>query len=116
MYNAVNNKLQVAYVTVLAPYVMIFILLVRGATLEGADVGVKHFITPRLDRLADPKVRKNIAVNSTVSKYRYAVYHDFCYRFGWMLLAKYFTLLEYALASYTVSGATTNLMLIATGI
>nr|XP_039267122.1 sodium- and chloride-dependent betaine transporter-like [Styela clava] len=47
---------KVAYVTVIAPYIMMFVLLIRGATLEGAGTGVLFYITPRLDKLADPNV------------------------------------------------------------
>jgi hypothetical protein len=48
---------QVVYFTATFPYVILFILLIRGALLEGAIDGVKFFIIPDWNRLADIKVR-----------------------------------------------------------
>nr|XP_039249264.1 sodium- and chloride-dependent betaine transporter-like [Styela clava] len=56
VFKGIRTTGKVAYVTVIAPYIMLLILLVRGATLEGADSGVWYFITPQLDRLADASV------------------------------------------------------------
>ena len=38
------------------PYVVLSILMVRGVMLPGAMDGVMYYITPRVDRLADPQV------------------------------------------------------------
>jgi len=43
----------VAYFTAFFPYVVLLIMLVRGLTLEGASVGLRWYLTPRFDRLAD---------------------------------------------------------------
>jgi hypothetical protein len=48
---------QVVYFTATFPYVILLILLIRGALLEGAIDGVKFFIVPDWNRLADIKVR-----------------------------------------------------------
>lgn len=42
-----------SYFTALFPYIVLFILLVRAATLENAAEGVKHFFTPDFSQLAD---------------------------------------------------------------
>ena len=42
--------------TATMPYLVLLILLIRGAMLEGALEGVLYFITPKFDRLLDPKV------------------------------------------------------------
>lgn len=47
---------QVVYFTALFPYLVLFILLVRGATLEGAGDGVLFYLKPDFTRLKDPKV------------------------------------------------------------
>ena len=44
------------YVTATAPYVILTVLLVRGATLPGAKEGVLFYVTPEFSRLTDPKV------------------------------------------------------------
>lgn len=43
--------IQVVYFTATFPYVVLFILLIRGATLDGALEGVRYFIIPRWDQL-----------------------------------------------------------------
>lgn len=48
--------LQVAYFTALFPYVVLFTLLGRGATLPGAIDGMLYFITPHWHKLLDPNV------------------------------------------------------------
>ncbi|CAM1296751.1 SLC6A7 (predicted) [Pycnogonum litorale] len=47
---------KVAYVTALFPYVALTILLIRGATLEGAKQGIYFYLVPKFNRLLDPKV------------------------------------------------------------
>ncbi|XP_039273577.2 sodium- and chloride-dependent betaine transporter-like isoform X1 [Styela clava] len=47
---------NVAYFTVLAPYVLMIALLIKGVTLEGASDGILYFITPDVSRLKDSEV------------------------------------------------------------
>ena len=42
--------------TATLPYVVLFILFIRGVTLEGAGVGVKYYLTPKWEKLLDVKV------------------------------------------------------------
>lgn len=44
------------YFTVTFPYVILLILLVRGATLPGAGNGIKYFLSPDFSRLQDAQV------------------------------------------------------------
>ncbi|PVD38280.1 hypothetical protein C0Q70_00891 [Pomacea canaliculata] len=53
---------QVVYFTSLFPYVLLTILLVRVAMLDGAHEGVKYYLTPRWDRLSDAGVWSDAAV------------------------------------------------------
>ncbi|VDI69199.1 Hypothetical predicted protein [Mytilus galloprovincialis] len=46
----------VVYFTATFPYVILLILLIRGATLDGAIDGVKYFLIPEWSKLADLKV------------------------------------------------------------
>jgi len=47
---------KVTYVTALFPYVVLLILLVRGATLAGSVRGIVYYITPRWQQLASAQV------------------------------------------------------------
>lgn len=49
------------YFTALFPYVMLTILLIRGASLPGAMEGVKFYLMPDINRLADPRVWSDAA-------------------------------------------------------
>ncbi|CAG2103915.1 unnamed protein product, partial [Medioppia subpectinata] len=47
---------KVAYFTAIFPYIMITILLGRGASLDGALDGIKYYVTPEWEKLANIKV------------------------------------------------------------
>jgi hypothetical protein len=49
--------LQAVWVTALAPYVVLFILLVRGVMLPGAAEGIQYYLTPQWHKLKESKVR-----------------------------------------------------------
>jgi len=47
---------KVAWFTALFPYAVLLALLVRGLSLPGAHVGLKWYLTPSFDKLAEPQV------------------------------------------------------------
>ena len=47
---------RIAWFTSLFPYVVLFILLVRGTTLPGASVGLRYYLVPDFSKLGDSKV------------------------------------------------------------
>ncbi len=47
---------KVVYFTSLFPYILLFILLVKGLTLDGAWDGIKYLFIPRLDQLTNGEV------------------------------------------------------------
>lgn len=49
--------LQVAYFSATFPYVLLMILIIRGATLPGAYDGVMFYLTPDFSILLNPQVR-----------------------------------------------------------
>ena len=70
---------QVVWITALFPYVVLFILFLRGITLPGAWMGIRYYLTPQWHRLSDVKVRSHIrprwsltreTMNLTASKNR----------------------------------------------
>ena len=44
--------------TATAPYVLLTILLIRGVTLDGAADGLRLYLTPKFELLANGQVRK----------------------------------------------------------
>lgn len=56
VWKGVKSVGKVVYFTALFPYLVLFILLVRGATLQGAGDGVLFYLKPDFTRLKDPKV------------------------------------------------------------
>ena len=47
---------QIVYFTATFPYLMLFVLLVRGLTLPGAKDGIIFYLYPEPSRLTDPQV------------------------------------------------------------
>ncbi|XP_029687048.1 sodium- and chloride-dependent GABA transporter 3-like [Takifugu rubripes] len=52
IWKGVRSSGKVAYFTATFPYVMLLILLIRGATLPGAGEGIYYYLHPDLSRLA----------------------------------------------------------------
>lgn len=50
---------QVVWVTATLPYVVLFILLIRGATLPGAWRGVVFYLKPQWEKLLETSVSYN---------------------------------------------------------
>lgn len=48
--------LQAVWITALAPYIVLIILLVRGVTLPGAAEGIRYYLTPEWHKLYNSKV------------------------------------------------------------
>lgn len=42
------------------PYVVLFVLFIRGVTLEGAGSGIKYYLTPDWEKLLDVKVSNDV--------------------------------------------------------
>jgi len=55
---------KVVYFTAIFPYVMIFIVLAQGVTLEGSKLGIDFFINPKWELLKTPKVWVNAAAQN----------------------------------------------------
>lgn len=48
---------QAVWITALAPYLVLIILLVRGVSLPGAAEGIRYYLTPQWHKLKNSRVR-----------------------------------------------------------
>lgn len=56
LFRGLETSGKVVWVTATAPYLILSILLVRGLFLPGAAKGIEYYLSPNLEKLADPKV------------------------------------------------------------
>ena len=56
---------KIVYVTTTMPFVVLFILGVKGWTLPGAGVGISYFLTPKVSALSNIKVWSDAAGEHT---------------------------------------------------
>uniref|UniRef100_A0A3P8RWZ3 Transporter n=1 Tax=Amphiprion percula TaxID=161767 RepID=A0A3P8RWZ3_AMPPE len=95
VWKGVKSTGKVVYLTATFPYVMLFVLLVRGATLPGAMQGIIYYLKPNHTRLADPQVWMDagtqiffsygICLGSLTVLGSYNKYNNDCYKDSFML-------------------------------
>ncbi|XP_001631770.2 sodium- and chloride-dependent GABA transporter 1 isoform X1 [Nematostella vectensis] len=56
LFKGIKSSGKVVYFTATFPFIVLFILMIRGATLEGSLDGVIYYLNPDWERLADPQV------------------------------------------------------------
>ncbi|XP_058116827.1 sodium-dependent serotonin transporter [Anopheles ziemanni] len=56
LWKGVRSAGKVVWVTALAPYVVLLILLARGVTLPGAAEGIRYYLTPQWNKLNNSRV------------------------------------------------------------
>ncbi|CCD63487.1 Sodium- and chloride-dependent betaine transporter [Caenorhabditis elegans] len=59
LWKGITQARKFVYFCALFPYVLIFILLIRGLTLEGAGTGIYFYLKPNATRLLDTAVWKD---------------------------------------------------------
>ncbi|XP_063026754.1 sodium- and chloride-dependent neutral and basic amino acid transporter B(0+) [Melospiza melodia melodia] len=91
LYKGIKSSGKVVYFTALFPYVILFVLLVRGATLEGALDGVQFYIgrESNITKLMEAEVWKDAATQiffslstawgGLVALSSYNKFHNNCY-------------------------------------
>ncbi|XP_076836830.1 sodium-dependent proline transporter isoform X2 [Brachyhypopomus gauderio] len=61
MLKGIRSSGKVVYVTATFPYIVLIVLIIRGATLEGSLQGVTFYLTPVWSRLANAQVWNDAA-------------------------------------------------------
>lgn len=108
---------QAAYFTATFPYVMLFVLLIRGVTLPGAKDGIIYYLYPDISRLLDAQVKKAhrdprskkldvLQWHSCTTDTHTMILFDLS-RCGWMLALKSSSLMPLALVSSLLLGVIT---------
>lgn len=62
LFRGLETSGKVVWVTATAPYMILSILLIRGLFLPGAIMGIEYYLSPKLEKLADPQVWIDAAV------------------------------------------------------
>jgi SNF family Na+-dependent transporter len=56
IWKGIESTGKVVYVAALLPYVLLFVLLIRGLTLEGSGRGLKYLFVPNWSKLGEFQV------------------------------------------------------------
>ncbi|GMT15082.1 hypothetical protein PFISCL1PPCAC_6379, partial [Pristionchus fissidentatus] len=59
LWKGITSARKFVYFCALFPYFLIFVLLIRGLTLDGASTGISFYLTPNMTKLADTTVWKD---------------------------------------------------------
>jgi len=62
LIKGVQSLGKVSYFTAIFPYILITTLVIRGSMLEGAGDGILFYITPRWEKLREPQVWADAAI------------------------------------------------------
>lgn len=62
----VQSSGKVVYFTATFPYLVLTILLIRGATLEGASIGLKFYFQPNMTKLLEYTVTYFIQISTSI--------------------------------------------------
>ncbi|XP_070699309.1 sodium- and chloride-dependent GABA transporter 2-like [Pempheris klunzingeri] len=90
VWKGIKSTGKAAYFTATFPYIMLFVLLIRGVTLPGAMDGIIYYLYPDISRLSDPQVWMDagtqiffsyaIGLGFLTSLGSYNTYNNDCYK------------------------------------
>ncbi|CAF3447437.1 unnamed protein product [Rotaria socialis] len=53
LWKGIKSSGKAVWITAIAPYAVLFILLIRGVTLSGSSIGIKYYLRPNMELLKD---------------------------------------------------------------
>ncbi|CAF1187255.1 unnamed protein product [Rotaria sordida] len=53
LWKGIKSSGKAVWITAIAPYAVLFILLIRGVTLSGASIGIRYYLRPNMELLKD---------------------------------------------------------------
>ncbi|CAL4064340.1 unnamed protein product, partial [Meganyctiphanes norvegica] len=56
LWKGISTSGKVVWFTAIFPYIVLFILLIRGVTLDGASEGIWYYLRPNMDKMLQPGV------------------------------------------------------------
>nr|BAF95543.1 taurine transporter [Bathymodiolus septemdierum] len=56
IWKGIKSSGKVMYFTATSPYIFMFVLLIRGVTLDGAELGLKYYLLPDWSKLLETQV------------------------------------------------------------
>ncbi|XP_065324019.1 sodium- and chloride-dependent glycine transporter 2-like isoform X1 [Gordionus sp. m RMFG-2023] len=90
LFKGIQTSGKVIYVTATLPYLLLVILLIRGATLPGARAGILYLFTPQWRKLLDIKVWRSacaqifyslsLALGGITTFSSFNPFHNNCYK------------------------------------
>lgn len=96
LWKGVKSTGKAVWITALAPYFVLIVLLIRGVTLDGADEGIRYYLTPEWEKLKNTKVWIDAAsqiffslgpgFGTLLALSSYNKFNNNCYRQGFIIL------------------------------
>ncbi|KAM8897212.1 sodium- and chloride-dependent GABA transporter 2-like [Spinachia spinachia] len=119
IWKGIKSTGKASFFTATFPFVMLFVLLIRGVTLPGAIDGIVYYLYPDISRLSDPQVWMDagtqiffsyaIGLGFLTSLGSYNTYNNDCYRDCFYLcLLNSATSIVSGFAIFSVLGFMTN--------
>ena len=69
LWKGVKSTGKVVWVTAIAPYIVLFCLLISGVTLDGASDGIWYYLTPQWEKLFTMQVSKLVRATTYIQMF-----------------------------------------------
>ncbi|UJR09278.1 hypothetical protein I4U23_013523 [Adineta vaga] len=90
LWKGIKSSGKAVWITAIAPYAVLFILLIRGITLSGSSIGIRYYLEPKLELLKNFSIWNAAATQIffslgpgfgvLIALSSYNKFHNNCYR------------------------------------